>query len=37
LPADKTPLPGTFLRGAARDVSGAVGLSDGFMIPYEPR
>ena len=37
LPTDKTPLPGTFLRGAARDVSGAVGLSEGFMIPYEPR
>ncbi len=37
LPADKTPAAGTFLRGSARDVSGAVGVSDGFMIPYAPR
>ncbi len=37
LPADKTPLPGTFLRGAARDISGAVGTSEGYMIPYAPR
>ena len=37
LAIDKTPLPGTFLRGVARDISGAVGTSDGFMIPYAPR
>lgn len=37
LPADKTPLPGTYVRGAARDISGAVGYSEGFMIPYAPR
>lgn len=37
LPADKAPLPGTYLRGAARDSSGAVGTSEGYMIPYAPR
>lgn len=37
LPADKTPLPGTYVRGAAKDISGAVGYSEGFMIPYAPR
>jgi hypothetical protein len=37
LPVDKTPLPGTFLRGAARDISGAIGTSVGYMIPYEPQ
>lgn len=37
LPADKAPLPGTFLRGVARDVSGALGTSEGYMIPYAPR
>lgn len=37
LPADKTPAPGSFLRGAARDISGATGFSDGYMIPYAPR
>ncbi|MDP3542849.1 MAG: hypothetical protein Q8T11_10340 [Elusimicrobiota bacterium] len=36
LPAEKAPA-GSFLRGAARDISGAVGLSDGYMIPYAPR
>lgn len=36
-PADKAPAPGSFLRGAARDISGAVGVSDGYMIPYAPR
>ena len=34
---DKTPAAGSFLRGAARDISGATGLSDGYMIPYAPR
>jgi hypothetical protein len=29
--------PGSFLRGAARDVSGALGVSEGSMIPYAPR
>jgi len=37
LPADKTPAPGSFIRGAARDISGATGFSDGYMIPYAPR
>lgn len=33
LPAEKSPA-GLYLRGAARDVSGAVGYSDPTMIPY---
>ena len=37
LPLDKAPAPGSFLRGAARDISGALGVSDGYMIPYAPR
>ncbi|MBI4062104.1 MAG: hypothetical protein HY403_11835 [Elusimicrobia bacterium] len=37
LPVEKAPAPGTFLRGAARDISGAVGISEPYMIPYEPR
>jgi len=37
LPPDKAPAPGSFLRGAARDISGAIGVSDGYMIPYAPR
>jgi len=37
LPADKAPAPGSFIRGAARDISGATGFSDGYMIPYAPR
>lgn len=37
LSPDKSPAPGSFLRGAARDISGAVGVSDGYMIPYAPR
>jgi hypothetical protein len=37
LPPEKTPAPGSFLRGAARDISGALGVSDGYMIPYAPR
>lgn len=36
LPADKAPA-GSFLRGSARDISGAVGISEGYMIPYAPR
>jgi hypothetical protein len=37
LAAEKSPAPGLFLRGAARDVSGAVGYSDPKMIPYAAR
>ena len=37
LPAEKTPGPGLYVRGAARDVSGAVGYSEPAMIPYEPK
>ncbi len=37
LAPDKSPAPGSFLRGAARDISEAVGFSDGYMIPYEPQ
>ena len=37
LPADKSPAPGTFLRGMARDISGAIGQSPAQMIPYAPR
>ncbi len=37
LPPEKVPAPGSFLRGAASDISGALGVSDGYMIPYEPR
>lgn len=37
LPASKTPAAGTWLRGAARDLSGQIGYSDAYMIPYEPR
>lgn len=36
LPAEKSPA-GLYVRGAARDVSGAVGYSDPYMIPYAPR
>ena len=34
LPSEKSPAPGTFLRGMARDISGAVGQSAPLMIPY---
>ncbi len=34
---DTAPGPGMYLRGAARDISGAVGYSDPFMIPYAAR
>lgn len=37
LPPDKAPAPGSYLRGVARDVSGALGISDAYMIPYAPR
>lgn len=37
LPADKTPEPGQYVRGVARDISGAVGYSDPAMIPYAPQ
>jgi hypothetical protein len=36
LPAERSPA-GLFVRGVARDVSGAVGYSDPYMIPYAPR
>ena len=34
LAADKSLVPGQYVRGVARDVSGAIGLSDPYMIPY---
>ena len=37
LPAERAFPPGTYLRGAAMDVSGALGYSDPAMIPYAPR
>ena len=37
LPPEKVPAAGSFLRGAAQDISGALGVSAGHMIPYEPR
>jgi hypothetical protein len=37
LAPEKTPAPGMYVRGVARDVSGAVGYSDPAMIPYAPR
>ncbi len=36
LPLDKVPAPGSFLRGTARDISDAIGVSEGYMIPYGP-
>ncbi len=36
LPAEKSPA-GLFVRGVARDLSGAIGYSDPYMIPYAPR
>ena len=36
-PPEKGPAAGSFVRGAARDISGAVGLSEAYMIPYAPR
>lgn len=37
LSADKSPGAGQFVRGVARDQSGAVGYSEPVMIPYAPR
>jgi hypothetical protein len=37
LSPEKSPGPGLYVRGVARDVSGAVGYSDPAMIPYAPR
>ncbi|MEK7388821.1 MAG: hypothetical protein AAB036_03905 [Elusimicrobiota bacterium] len=37
LTLEKIPAPGTYLRGVARDISGAVGHSAPFMVPYAPR
>ncbi|MFI5362110.1 MAG: hypothetical protein ACHQ49_09090 [Elusimicrobiota bacterium] len=34
LPPERTPAPGHYLRGAARDISGAVGYSEPMMVPY---
>jgi hypothetical protein len=37
LTPEQIPQPGQYLRGVARDQSGAVGYSDPIMIPYAPR
>ena len=37
LPPEKTPGPGMYVRGVARDISGAIGYSDAAMIPYAPQ
>lgn len=37
LSPEKSPAPGSFVRGVARDISGASGISDAYMIPYAPR
>jgi hypothetical protein len=37
LSPEKSPGPGQYLRGAARDASGAIGYSEPAMIPYAPR
>ena len=34
LPPEKTPGAGMYVRGVARDISGAVGYSDASMVPY---
>lgn len=31
---DNSPAPGLYIRGAARDISGATGYSEPYMIPY---
>lgn len=36
IPGPKAPGGGTFLRGAARDISGQTGYSDAYMVPYAP-
>lgn len=33
---DKYPAPGAYLRGGGRDLSGNVGYSDPFVVPYAP-
>jgi hypothetical protein len=37
LKSDRMPGPGSYLRAAARDVTGAVGTSSIYEIPYAPR
>lgn len=37
LSADRSPGPGLYVRGAARDASGAVGYSEPALIPYAAR
>jgi hypothetical protein len=37
LTPEKSPGPGQYVRGVARDTSGAVGYSEPMMIPYAPR
>lgn len=37
LPPEKSPGPGLYLRGVARDASGAVGYSEPAMVPYALR
>jgi hypothetical protein len=37
LSPEKSPGPGQYVRGVARDLSGAVGYSEPVMIPYAPR
>jgi len=37
VPLDRNVAPGMYVRGAARDISGAIGYSDPVMIPYAPR
>lgn len=34
IPGPKAPVAGTWLRGAARDVSGQIGYSEAYMVPY---
>ena len=37
LPLEHALAPGMYLRGAARDISGAIGYSDPAIIPYAPQ
>jgi hypothetical protein len=34
LSSDKSPNSGVYIRGAARDISGAIGYSEHVIIPY---
>jgi hypothetical protein len=34
---ERTPAPGMYIRGVARDISGALGYSEPVMIPYAPQ